>query len=195
MSPTRAEFGPQSRASTDPEEHGSCAWPECVEAGAFKAPRSPQALRDYQWFCLEHIREFNKSWNFFRNVSGDELEAAIRSDTTWNRPTWPLGGIGPDNKNARPDPFVFDSIRDPFGFFSEDLNSPGTSPAQSSGIIGQALDELGLRPPVGLDEVKARYKTLVKRHHPDANGGDKEAEEKLKAIIEAYDVLKAELVS
>ena len=195
MSRSHRKYADGRPDSEPAEEHGVCAWPDCIEDGAYKAPRSRNALRDYQWLCLDHVREFNRSWNFYRNMSDNQMEAAIRSDTTWNRPTWPLGGANDSDNNARIDPHGFDSIRDPFGFFSENPGSQRTSNAELSGTIGHALDVLGLQAPISLDDVKARYKVLVKRHHPDTNGGDKNAEDRLKAIIEAYEVLKTELVS
>lgn len=179
----------------EPASQTPCAWSGCLEFGEFKAPRSRQALRDYQWFCLEHIREFNRAWNYYYDMSNDQMEAAIRSDTTWNRPTWPFVGDGHINNSARPNPYHFDSIRDPFGLFSEIPSSDRTSHADSSGRIGQALNILGLQMPISFDEVRARYKSLVKRFHPDANGGDKEAEEKFKAINTAYEILRSELVT
>lgn len=177
----------------------SCAWPDCTAPGDFKAPRSPKQLRDYYLFCLDHVREYNKSWNFYRDLSEQEMEAAIRSDLTWNRPTWPLGGRGNndlwnDAENARPLGSGFGSIHDPFGFFHDENRSEPNSqdlpkPARD------ALRTLGLSAPITIDEVKARYKTLVKRHHPDANGGDPAAEERIKEINHAYETLTKTLVS
>lgn len=177
----------------------SCAWPGCDESGEFKAPRSPTRLRDYFLFCLDHVREYNKSWNYYRDLSEEEMEAAIRSDLTWNRPTWPLGSKENDDlsdsaEKARPLGSGFGSIHDPFGFFtdenrSEPNNQPLPKPARD------ALRTLGLKAPVTVDEVKARYKTLVKRHHPDANGGDPAAEERIKEINHAYETLSKTLVS
>ena len=68
-----------------------CGWPDCCQNGEFKAPVSRNQLREYQWFCLEHIRIYNSRWNYFEGMSDLDVEAAVRSDTTWNRPTWPMG--------------------------------------------------------------------------------------------------------
>lgn len=181
-------FGRSSRASVRdgaPERAPSaCAWPGCTEAGAYRAPRSRDRLSDYQWFCLEHVRIYNRSWNYYRGMSDAQVEAHIRSDTTWNRPSWPFGGSGPK--------VSLDDIGDPFGLFGGQ-SRPAPHTPQLSASDRKALGVLELEPSATFEEVKARYKELVKRHHPDANNGAKDAEERLKRINEAFDTLKTGL--
>ncbi len=181
------------------ERHGhadgdlrGCDWPGCTETGEFKAPKSRQALNEYHWFCLMHIRAYNKSWNYYAGMSDQEVEADRRRDTVWRRPSWPLGGDAEGEFRFGPDGPEFS---DPFGFFAEDGEArPGgnggaedTGGAQASHRA--ALAVFALKHPATAETVKARYKELVKRHHPDANGGAKSAEEKLKEINEAYHTL------
>ena len=64
-------------------------WPDCQMKAEHRAPRSREQLREYRWFCLEHIRQYNSHWNYFEGMSDDEVEASLRHDTVWNRPTWP----------------------------------------------------------------------------------------------------------
>ena len=157
--------------------HG-CDYPDCQQIGTHPAPRARNRLRDYLWFCLEHVRAYNASWNYYAGMSEDEIEAEIRKDTVWQRPTWRWGA------------HQFDDMRDPFDILS-DNGAPRAcaKPAAARRLpkeITEALAIFGLESPVTALEVKARYKELVKRHHPDANGGDKAAEEKLKTINIAY---------
>jgi DnaJ-domain-containing protein 1 len=158
-----------------------CKWPGCEEIGEYRAPRSPSALRDYLWFCLEHVRQYNKQWDYFAGLDAAAIEEIRRRDTVWHRPTWPLGAP-PGNGAEREE-----RLRDPFGMFGgahhEDARAHPCTPHD------EALAELGLDHTASRVELKARYKELVKRHHPDANGGCKTSEERLKIINEAYTYL------
>ncbi|MBO6560858.1 MAG: DnaJ domain-containing protein [Nisaea sp.] len=166
-----------------------CDAPGCREPGEHRAPKSRDRLEDYYWFCLDHVRSYNKQWNYYEGVSPEELEQAIRRSTTWDRPTWPLGAAAAYRK------FVAGDYRDPFGALNGDEEmgaASGAGPARPGAETaeGKAFAIMGLEPPVSEVELKARYKQLVKKHHPDANGGDKQAEERLKIINEAYTTLK-----
>lgn len=186
-----------SGGEANTHEH-PCEWPQCAEAGEFRAPRSRDELNVYRWFCLDHIREYNKSWNYYAGMSEDEVEEDVRRDTVWNRPTWQLG--------TKIDAESFDNAADPFDLFSG--SGPGSNGARNGNKNGQnaegtparppisteeerAYNTLGLEYPVTVEEVKVRYKSLVKEHHPDANEGAKESEERLKVINEAYSILRA----
>lgn len=166
----------------------ACDAPGCACEGAFRAPRSRDTLSDYYWFCLDHVRAYNAAWDFHAGMSPEEIELSIRDDSVWNRPSWLLGRKAGDAPWARP-------MRDPFGFTSEGGEAhvggqeapPRRAPTPE---VARALSVLDLHLPLTRAEVKARYKELVKRHHPDANGGDKRAEERLKLINEAYATLR-----
>jgi curved DNA-binding protein CbpA len=171
-----------------------CDHPDCNEAGEFRAPRSRDRLDEYRWFCLEHVREYNKAWNYYAGMSQQEVEAETRRDTTWHRPTWPLGArAGGYRRFMR----STTSIHDGFGFFDdgEDRQTRQYAHARAAGFHpesaeARALAIMDFEPPLNLTRLKARYKELVKLNHPDANGGDKMAEERLKDINEAYATLK-----
>jgi len=169
----------------DPSPHvfrHACDRPGCAAEGEFRAPRSRQLLNDYFWFCLEHVREYNAAWNYYAGMSEAEIEAEIRKDTTWQRPSWPLGArIGSFQRR----------VRDHFGVFNEGEEQARETRRHPLSPEQEALRVFDLDPPFTLVALKARYKELVKRHHPDANGGDKAAEEKLKTITLAYSTLKA----
>jgi hypothetical protein len=168
----------------------ACDHPGCVGEGLFRAPKARDRLNDYFWFCLEHVRAYNAAWDFYRGMSPHEIERQVRNDTVWQRPTWPFG---PNGKRIRPDNVEFE---DPFEIFGD-----GAAPRPESRVRDippeerDALAILDLPPDVTLEELKARYKILVKRHHPDANGGDRQAEERLKVINQAYSTLRKRLAA
>ncbi len=167
-----------------------CDHPGCAAGGDFRAPKSRIELDRYYWFCLEHVRAYNVAWNYYVGMSDTEIEAEIRRDTVWQRPSWKLGerhGPGP-------------RVRDPFGFYAGNGPEHGRrhsdrqandAAARAASACDQALAVFEIEPPFTPVRLKARYKVLVKQHHPDAHGGDKAAEEKLKIINQAYATLKA----
>lgn len=171
-----------------------CDHPGCVAGGDFRAPKSRLQLNSYYWFCLEHVRAYNSAWNYYAGMSDSDIEAEIRRDTVWQRPTWRLGerhASGPH-------------VQDGFGVYGDNLRHGRERHGHGDGRDGrhqsaaravsareQALAVFDLEPPLTEVRLKARYKVLVKMHHPDAHGGDKAAEEKLKIINQAYATLKA----
>jgi len=178
----RASFVPQ----TDPREPARrCEGLGCDRPGEFRAPRD-RSLSGYRWFCLEHVREYNSAWDFYKGFGPSEIEGALRSDTGWQRPTWPLGRLG---GSARLDP---ERLRDPLGILRDaPLHAARRPPrAEAPPELRAALGLLELAWPLESATLKARYKELAKRFHPDANGGDRRAEEKLKDINRAYSILR-----
>lgn len=162
-----------------PEVERRCDWPGCEEMAEHRAPRSRRELNRFWWFCLDHVRQYNASWNYYAGMTEQEIEADVRFDTVWQRPSWRMG--------ASNGTFAFGSvdIDDSFALFGragEVKHRPATPEEQ-------ALVVLDLQPPVTIAVVKARYKELVKRHHPDANGGAKASEERFKDISAAYRIV------
>jgi hypothetical protein len=155
-------------------------------------------LQDYYWFCLEHVRIYNAAWNYYAGMSDGEVEVEVRRDTVWQRPSWRLG--------ARHSPGYASRIRDYFGVFSggsgrsdergrRNGGHPDSAAQRVRSACEQALAVFEIDPPLTPARLKARYITLVKLHHPDAHGGDKASEEKLKIINQAYATLKASYLS
>jgi hypothetical protein len=173
---------PQTRA---------CDHPGCSGEGAYRAPKDRTHLTEYHWFCLEHVQAYNRSWDYCAGLSETEIEEEIRRDTTWQRPSWPLGKWGIMERRLR------EKIVRGKGFsFGADADEADDAGGRRGGAGGetpetQALALLGLASPIAFDQIKARYRELAKVLHPDANGGDKEAEERLKCVNQAYTVLKA----
>lgn len=177
-----------------------CDWPSCAAVGEFRAPRSRDELNVFLWFCLGHVREYNKSWNYYDGMSEGEVEEDVRRDTVWNRPTWQLGtNLGHDSFDKSEDPFDLFTNGGPVGNGAngQKKNDHGTGEAPIRPPISpeeeRAYRTLELEYPVSADDVKSRYKSLVKEHHPDANKGAKASEERLKVINEAYSVLRSTL--
>jgi len=171
-----------------------CAWDGCAAAGEHRAPKD-RDLAEYHLFCLEHIRVYNASWNFHANLTCDEIEAEIRSAATWDRPTWKVGAASPKYYKSRP------NVRDPFGFgrgtaFDGAANAKAYKARPRGGQTSTenaALRIFDLTAPLSLEILRGRYKILVKQHHPDANGGSADAEQRMKIINEAYRTLRMAL--
>lgn len=180
---------PFGRPGMKAPETRRCEWAGCSEAGEFKAPRD-RRLREYMWLCLEHVRAYNKSWNYYAGMSEREVEEEIRRDTCWQRPSWKLGTLGSGR-------FRWDGarVKDGFGVFEEGFDGrhhqrhEPPRRAKEETEAERALRIMDLELPLSKAELKARYKALVKIHHPDVNRGDKAAEERLKDINEAYKTL------
>jgi hypothetical protein len=195
--PTNAELNP--RALGPAREEGSrpsaCDWPGCDGGGEYRAPRSRRKMNSYFWFCMDHVRKYNKEWNYYAGMDEGEVEADVRRDTVWHRPSWPFGSILPGDmagkgggkENYAKGPYAGAGIKDDFGIFGGRGGEAAGTTATTVEVL--ALTVLDLRPPLTAGAVKARYKELVKRHHPDANGGDKIAEERFKEINRAYQVI------
>lgn len=166
-----------------------CEWPGCEEEGAHRAPHSRERLREYRWFCLDHVREYNKSWNYYAGMSETEIDRLNRLDTIWQRPTWKLG-TGPTLRRDGETGF-----KDDFGFFreeEEETERQRRHPRHNADTEeGRALAALGLEATASFAEIKVRYKELVKLLHPDANRGRSDDEERLKLINQAYATLRA----
>ncbi len=178
----------------DPAAPGhSCDMPGCPLAGEYRAPKSRRTLNEYFWFCLDHVRVYNSSWDFYKGMSPEEVEAQLRADTSWQRPSWPLGHLGAGAWDE-------DTLRDPLHVLAAGRANAGNGTRRREAErappeLREPLAALGLSWPITMDAVKTRYKELAKRHHPDANGGSRDAEERLKTINVAYAAVRSRLGS
>jgi hypothetical protein len=166
-----------------------CARPECENEGTCRVPKARDRLNEYLWFCVEHARAHNESWDYFAGMNEVQIEAFRTEALTGHRPTWPLGKRSARMRSGAGD-VHFD---DGFSVFTDvaEQERPRAPERHLTRPQLQALEMLSLEPSATLQEIKARYKELVKRFHPDANGGDRGAEERLKQVIKAYAVLRA----
>lgn len=170
-----------------PEQSGlrRCDYPGCDQHGEYRAPKARDRLRDYFWFCLDHVRAYNAAWNYFSGMSADEIDAQMRRDFIWDRPTWPLGQTPDAHQQEQIRRQFHDEFHGP-----DDDEDHGEVDPQADFKELKALKLFGLEPPASMAAVKARYKDLAKQLHPDITGGDHWSEERLKMINQAYQVLK-----
>jgi DnaJ domain len=175
-----------------------CEWPGCANAASHRAPKGRGRENEYWRFCLDHVREYNHSYNFFAGMSDDAVARYQKDALTGHRPTWKLGanGGGHGAKRGRPFDAAF-GADDPFEMFGElgsRANAKRERPREAPTVHNaqlKALHTLGLEAGAERAEIKSRFKELVKRHHPDANGGDRSTEDRLVEIIQAYNYLKS----
>src|SRR6478735_7969055 len=169
-----------------------CQWPGCDCEATHRAPKGRLRENQYWRFCLEHVREYNSSYNYFAGMSDDAVARYQKDSVTGHRPTWKMGFNGNASEvHAR-------DAQDPFGVLREfgggRARAHAERPAQEARPVRnaerKAFDTLGLEVDAEASEIKARFKELVKRHHPDANGGDRSTEDRLVAVIQAYNYLK-----
>ena len=159
-----------------------CDHLNCKEVGEFKAPKSPARLNDYYWFCLEHVRAYNLSWNFYKLMSQEEIERSIRDDETWQRPTWRFG-----QKFSYAYSNEFQSR---FKSFMDDESLPFNHVVPLHKDQTQALALFDLAYPFDAHTLKKKFKVLAKKHHPDMNQGSIESEQLFKKINISYNILK-----
>lgn len=198
IKPNKLNAKQQARAR---EDAMMCEWPDCKNKGPHRAPKGRANDKEYWHFCLNHVREYNQSYNFFSGMNADAVARYQKDALTGHRPTWKMGANGTKGKGKTAE-VDLEGAADPFSMFSE-LNGRGRwRPGPGFGSEAKvetrkvfnaerkALQVMGLGPEATLDVVKAKYKALVKQHHPDANGGDRSTEDRLIEIIKAYNYLK-----
>lgn len=183
-----------------PPREEPCQWKGCGVAGTHRAPRG-RGQEGYYRFCIDHVRQFNASYNYFDGMSNTEVEEFQKSSATGHRPTWKMGEnasnaaqrpLDPSQRYAR---FARGAGYDSHKLFEAD-EAQAAQPASPEprralrSLERRALDTLHLTETASKADIKTRFKELVKRHHPDANGGDRGSEDKLREIIQAYNFLK-----
>jgi hypothetical protein len=172
-----------------------CQWRGCQLTGVYRAPKGRGREGQYYMLCLDHVRQFNASYNYFEGMSNAEVEAYQKDSVIGHRPTWKAGANawahGTGQGAARTASFGR-ACNDPHGFFGFDgAERRSAEPRRSLKPLElKSLEALNLTGTAERHEIKTRFKELVKRHHPDSNGGDKRSEDKLREIIQAYNYLK-----
>ena len=165
-----------------------CEWDSCKNNGKFKAPVERDNSKKFRWLCEEHIKLFNKNWNYFEGMGQNEIENFLKSDITWHRPTQKFGSS--DNffnilwNNA---------LNDKFNFFQQDnVINPNSKKLTEKDIDAFKIMDLDLN--ASWPIIQKKFKTLVKKFHPDKNLGSKKFEDKLKKITLAYSHLKIVMI-
>ena len=166
-----------------------CECGNCKEIGQFKAPTEKDNSKNFKWLCKEHIKLFNKNWNYFDGMSQNEIENFLKSDLTWHRPTQKFGST--DNffnilwNNALSDKFKV-------------LKEEGSIHINSRKLYEKDKDAfkiMELEFSADWTTIQNKFKTLVKKFHPDKHSGNKQYEDKLKKITLAYSHLKMIMVT
>ena len=161
--------------------HRNCFNPDCDELWIYPAPKSRENLREYLYFCINCIREFNKSWNYFKGLNERELEIEIRKSTTWDRPSWKFGTktLNYDFERA-------------FKDFDQQKKSNQKNNISKKLLNSYKLLDLDINS--SLDEIKGKYKVLAKKWHPDVQKKE-EAEYNQNKFIDITNAYKAILKS
>lgn len=176
----------------------ACDHPGCRAVATAKAPKSRDLLSDHYWFCQPHAAEYNKSWDFFAGMSEGEIRARQSDEqATGGRPTWQFKAsrLSREAANFSAKAGAGEGYADPFGVFGaarqRAAEQDRVAQDRRIGKIERgALADLDLDVHADAPAIRARYTELVKRCHPDANGGDRSAEDKLQRVIKAYKVLR-----
>jgi len=195
----------RARTAKETRATHNCEWAGCDKPGPHRAPRTPGKLDDYRWFCQTHAREYNRAWNFFEDMSDEEVAEYQAATLVGDRPTWsmstnardktgksrPATGFVP-GKSRPSDRARVKDTGDAYGFLGDDGVRAAPEPRrQVPKLQKKALETLHLDESATIEDVRQRYKELVKRFHPDANGGDRGAEDRLRDVINAYRTLRA----
>ena len=166
-----------------------CEHPGCQETGQYRAPKSPDDLDEFYWFCKDHVREYNLKWNFFHGATEEEFSEQVDKDRVWGRETKPFGKRG-DEQRA----WARLGVDDPHQILGENATrNPGKSITGTRRLPSterRALDILEAKDHWTKAEIRKSYKALIKVLHPDMNGGDRSHEDQLSEVVWAWDQIK-----
>ncbi|MCB4770755.1 J domain-containing protein [Ancylobacter sp. Lp-2] len=175
-----------------------CEWAGCCNAATHRAPKGRHHEGQFWRYCFDHVREYNQSYNYFAGMPDSDVAAYQKDALTGHRPTWKMGQNGGDKtRRSAAHDHQPENFADPFGMFGEmgGTHRHDPEPARESRMIRnaerRAFESLGLELGATTEEIKARFKELVKRFHPDAHGGDTSTEDRLRDVIQAYNHLKS----
>jgi hypothetical protein len=175
----------------------NCEWAGCDKPGPHRAPKGRGREGEFWHYCIDHVREYNANYNYFAGLADDAVMSYQKDALTGHRPTWRMG-MNASRRAGGPASGTGEgfTLHDPHGFFDGETatGQPRAEVPEARTIRNaerKAFEELGLEHEATSVEIKARFKLLVKRHHPDSHGGDRSYEDRLRAVIQAYNYLKA----
>lgn len=185
----------RNHGAQDTSSCPQCQWDGCDQPGTHRAPVGRLREGEYFRFCVEHVRQYNKAYNYFSGLADTEISRLQKDAVTGHRPTWAIGGGG--QSRVAPEMAALRSgaagyyrrLRDPFSLFG-DMGIRSEARRKPRPLEAKALETLGLPANATGAEIKSRYKELVKRHHPDANGGNRGSEDRFRDVIQAYRLLR-----
>ena len=169
-----------------------CEHPGCLQTATAKAPKSRERMNDHYWFCQPHAAEYNRGWDFFAGMNEGQIERERERASTGDRPTWDFKASRNSREAAAFAAGTGRAYADPLGLFRTRKRAEAEAqPARNLGRLERnALADLDLGDEATGPEIRARYAELIKRCHPDTNGGDRSAEHKLQRVLKAYKQLK-----
>ncbi|MEM7679842.1 MAG: J domain-containing protein [Pseudomonadota bacterium] len=190
LKPNSAEFAKREKKN----KPQTCEMPGCSEKAEHKAPKH-RGLNEYHEFCLEHVREYNKAWNFFDGMSNKEVEDHMISSLYGDRPTWRYDSDGAAESILRTKAwqtyhFTQKKPREEKTYRQGGEEHAYQTDHRRNTPEFEAMAIMGLEPPLDLKVIRKKYKELAKKHHPDLNPGCDKSEELLKRINMAYTILK-----
>lgn len=169
-----------------------CDAPGCDEAGEFRAPgeRRPgfDGPGEYRWFCLDHVRAFNAGYDWFRGMTPDEIIRAQHPVGGWERETRAFSPTAGIDQAPR-----WGDFSDPLDAIARRARTRRQDAAAGVMVTPEerrALEVLGLAAGADRRALRQRYSDLVRRYHPDRNGGDRSFEARLQRVVEAYQLLR-----
>jgi hypothetical protein len=170
----------------------ACDHPGCRRAGATRAPKSRDLLNEHYWFCTPHAADYNRHWDFFSGMNDAQVRAYQAGSATGDRPTWAFEASRRSREAMAARSSTDRAFADPFGLFAAARRraEQAAQERKIGKIERSALADLDLDASAQPQAIRARYIELVKRCHPDANGGDRSAEHKLQRVIRAYQALR-----
>lgn len=174
----------------------ACDHPGCRQPATARAPKSRDMLNEHYWFCQPHAAQYNRNWDFFAGLSEDEIRKRQQEELfTGGRPTWEMkaGKMSREAAAFSAKAGKGEGYRDPYGMFGGQgtkRQAPEPEGRKLGKIERGALLDLHLEPDAEGPQIRARYTELVRRLHPDANGGDRSGEQKLQRVIKAYQSLR-----
>jgi len=175
----------------------ACEAVGCEEPGEFRAPGDSGPGFDgpgrWRWFCLDHVRAFNSTYNWFAGMTADEIVAAQHPAAGWANSSTTRAFRADAGVDGVPRWADFDDPLEAIGARAADIRRRAQDTARTSRFSGEeraALDTMGLQPDLDRTALRKRYSELVRRYHPDRNGGDRSHEGRLTRVVEAYQVLK-----
>lgn len=187
----------KTKGKAEPRRAEVCAWEGCNEPGSYKAPMGRDHEGQYLHFCVDHVRQYNKSYNYFSGLNDKDIQQHLKDSMTGHRPTWTMGhngtaaGNGAKAASAARAKRWNSRMRDPFDLFPEEGSGrPQPRRPKVRSLEHKAFETLDLTDEASGEAIRTRYKQLVKQLHPDANGGDRGTEDKLREVIQAYKLLK-----
>ena len=192
----RIRIGPSEAEEVVEADARRCDHPGCTKAGEFRAPMGRGKEGKFFQFCLDHVKAYNATYNYFAGMNDEALAAYAKQEEIGHRPTWKLGvnskAARMSQRGRKANGEAGADMHDAFNLFGSRNKQQAAQPESRVGIVARkALDTLGLDDTADSAAIKARYKELVKRFHPDANGGDRSREGTLQEILKAYQQLKS----